>query len=91
MTVDVVASDSKVIGRFRQGNRAPRRFDAVLGTYGAFATTVEYGLNGPIWVTGRIDANDGRVVLDNFKGQRCVCRFEAELARVPRRDLAAAP
>ena len=82
LTVDVKVEDAQVTGRFGMESRAVQRFDATRTADGAFQAKAEFGSRGPIEITGTLRDGKGEVVLDGFRGNRCVCRFEATLAPV---------
>ena len=75
MGVNVTVAGDKVDGTFQQEGRPQREFHATANPSGAFKTETQVGGGGTMSVSGTVQPNGGRVLLDGY------CRFDTALSR----------
>ena len=75
MSIDVRVDGNAVKGVFRQQGRAERRFEGTKDAKGMFKTSAKVGDGGTMNVSGAIDGDEGRILLDGY------CKFEGKLIR----------
>lgn len=74
MGVTVTVAGDRIDGIFQQEGRPQREFHATANPSGVFKTEARVGGGGTMSVSGALQPNGGRVLLDGY------CRFDTALA-----------
>ena len=75
MGVNVTVAGDRIDGIFQQEGRPQREFHATASPSGVFKTEAPVGGGGTMSVSGSLQPNGGRVLLDGY------CRFDTPLSR----------